>query len=139
MPNTHFVVVVQLLSSVQLFATTWTAAVQAPLSSTASWSLRKLTSIESVMPSNHLILYSPLLLLPSIFPTTRVFPMRSSKSIFACRFQMVQINLSLNKLKEILFLEKIRGTPIHMPNTHLPESNMLHAMDSCLGAGSQEF
>ena len=74
MPNTHFaVVVVQLLSSVQLFATTWTVAGQAPLSSTVSWSLLKLTSIESVMPSNHLILYSPLLLLPSIFPSTRVF------------------------------------------------------------------
>ena len=73
MPNTHFaVVVVQLLSSVQLFATTWTVAGQAPLSSTVSWSLLKLTSIESVMPSHHLILYSPLLL-PSIFPSTRVF------------------------------------------------------------------
>ena len=49
------------------------------------------------------------------FPSPGSFPMRAFKSIFTCRFQMVQINLSLNKLKEILFLEKIRGTPIHMP------------------------
>ena len=55
-----------------LFATPWTAACQAPLSFTVSWSLLKLMSIESVMPSNHLILHRPLLLLPSIFPSIRV-------------------------------------------------------------------
>ena len=59
-------------SHVQLFATSWTAARQAPLSITNSWSLLKLMSIKSVMPSNHLILCHPLLL-PSIFPTIRVF------------------------------------------------------------------
>ena len=64
---------VQLLSCVQLFATPWTAAHQASLSITNTQSLLKLTSIESVMPSNHLILCRPLLLLPSIFPTIRVF------------------------------------------------------------------
>ena len=58
-------------SHVQLFATSWTAARQAPLSITNSWSLLKLMSIKSVMPSNHLILCHPLL--PSIFPTIRVF------------------------------------------------------------------
>ena len=58
---------VQSLSHVQLFATPWTAAHQASLSITNSWNLLKLMSIESVMPSNHLILYRPLLL-PSIFP-----------------------------------------------------------------------
>ena len=63
---------VQLLSHVQLFATPWTAACQASLSITNSQSLLKLMSIESVMPSNHLILYH-LLLLPSIFPSIRVF------------------------------------------------------------------
>ena len=62
------VVVVQSLSHVQLFATPWTAAHQAPLSFTISWSLLKLTSIESVMLSSHLILCHPLLLL-SIFPS----------------------------------------------------------------------
>ena len=61
------------LSYVQLFATPWTAARQASLSITNSRSLPKLKSIESVMPSNHLILCSPLLLLPSIFPNIRVF------------------------------------------------------------------
>ena len=66
--------VVQSLSHVRLLATPWTAAQQASLSFTVSWSLLKLMSIESVMPSNHLILYLPLLLLPSIFPSIRVFP-----------------------------------------------------------------
>ena len=63
---------VQLLSLVQLFATPWTAAHQASLSITNSWSSLKLMSIESMMPSNHLILCHPLLLLPSIFPSIRV-------------------------------------------------------------------
>ena len=66
-------VVVQSLSSVWLFATPWTAACQASLSFAISWSLLKLMSIEPVMPSNHLILCHPLLLLPSIFPSIRVF------------------------------------------------------------------
>ena len=60
-------------SVVWLFATPWTAAHQASLSITSSWSLLKLISIESVMPSNHLILCHPILLLPSIFPSIRVF------------------------------------------------------------------
>ena len=64
---------VQSLSLVQLFATPWTAALQASLSITNSWSLLKLMSIELVMPSNHLILCHPLVLLPSIFPSIRVF------------------------------------------------------------------
>ena len=64
---------VQLLSCVRLFATPWIAACQASLSIINSWSLPKLMSIESVMPSNHLILCQPLLLLPSIFPNIRVF------------------------------------------------------------------
>ena len=64
---------VQLLSRVRLFVTPWTVAHKAFLSITNSWSLLKLMSIESVMPSNHLILCRPLLLLPSIFPSIRVF------------------------------------------------------------------
>ena len=66
-------VVVQLLSRVQLFEIPWTAARQASLSITNSWSLLKLLSIESVMPSNHLFLCHPLLFLCSIFPSIRVF------------------------------------------------------------------
>ena len=69
-----FIVAVQLLSGVQLFATPWTAACQAFLSFTISQSLLKLMSIESVRPSNHLILCNTLLLLVSIFPSIRVFP-----------------------------------------------------------------
>ena len=64
---------VQLLTCVQLFATPWTAAHQASLSITNSWSLLKLLFIRSVMPSNHLMLCHPLLLLPSVFPSIRVF------------------------------------------------------------------
>ena len=68
-----FVVVVQSLSRVQLFVTSWTVACQAPLSSTVSWSLLKFMSIELLMLSNHLILCCPLLFLPSVFPRIRVF------------------------------------------------------------------
>ena len=63
----------QLLSRVRLFATSWTAAIQASLSIINSWSFLKLVFIESVMPSNHLILCHPLILLSSIFPSIRVF------------------------------------------------------------------
>ena len=66
----------QSLSHVQLFATPWTAACQASLSITNSQSPPKLMSIESVMPSNHLILCRPLLLLPSVFPSIRVFSLK---------------------------------------------------------------
>ena len=72
---------VQLLSCVQLFVTPWTAAHHASLSITNSWSLLKLVSIESVMPSNHLILCHPLLLLPSIFPSIRIFSNESALRI----------------------------------------------------------
>ena len=80
--GTDIFLVVQLLICVQLFATPWTTAYQASLSITNSWSLRKLMSIESVMPSNHLILCCPLLLPPSMFPSIRVF---SSESVLHIR------------------------------------------------------
>ena len=67
------IVLVQSLSPVQLFSTPWAAALWASLSFTISWSLFKLTSIESVMPSNHLVLCRPLLLLLSILPSIRVW------------------------------------------------------------------
>ena len=72
--NTYISQSVQSLSHVRLFATPWTAACQATLSITNSQSLLKLMSIKLVMPSNHFILYCPRLLLPSIFPSIRVFP-----------------------------------------------------------------
>ena len=77
----NVVVVVESFSCVRLFATQWTAACQASLSFTISWSLLKLTSIESVMPSNHLILCRPFLLLPSILPSIRVFSNESALHI----------------------------------------------------------
>ena len=74
-------VVVQPLSRVQLFATPWTAAHQASLSFTIFWSFLKLMAIELMMPSNHLILWCPLLLPPSIFPSIRVFSNESALCI----------------------------------------------------------
>ena len=74
---------VQLFSRVQLFAIPWTTAYQASLSTTNSQSLLKLMSVESVMPPNHLILYHPLLFLPSIFSSIRVF---SKESVLCIRW-----------------------------------------------------
>ena len=74
---------VQSLSTVQLFETPWTTARQVSLSITNSQSLLKVMSIESVMPSNHLIFCCPLLLLPSIFPSIRVF---SNESVLRIRW-----------------------------------------------------
>ena len=79
----HVLYTVQLLSRVPLFATPWTAACQASLSIINSQSLLKFTSIESVIPCNHLILCRPLLLLPSIFPSIRVF---SNESVLRIRW-----------------------------------------------------
>ena len=79
----HVLVAVQLLSHVWLSVTPWTAACQASLSITNSWSLCKCMSIKSVMPSNHLILFCPLLFLPSIFPSIRVF---SNESVLHIRW-----------------------------------------------------
>ena len=82
-PSPQFLSSVLSLSHVLLFATPWTAAHQASLSITNCWSLLKLMSIESMMPSNHLILCHPLLLLPSIFPSIRVF---SNESVLHIRW-----------------------------------------------------
>ena len=78
MSSENMIAVVQLLGCVRLFATSWTAARQVSLSFTISQSLLKLMSIESVMPSNHLILCSPLLLLHSLFPSITVFSNESA-------------------------------------------------------------
>ena len=85
---------VQSLSGVWLFVTLWTAARQASLSITSSWSLPKLMSIESVMPSNHLILCGPLLLLPSIFPNIRVFSNESALHIRWPKYWSFSFNIS---------------------------------------------
>ena len=85
---------VQLLSHVQLFVNPWTAACKAFLSITNSQSLPKFMSIESVMPSNHLILCWPLLLLPSIFPSIRVFSKESVLHIRWPKYWSFSFNIS---------------------------------------------
>ena len=85
---------VQSLSRVRLFATPWTAACQAFLSITNPWSLRKVMSIESVMPSNYLILCHPLLLPPSIFPNIRVFSNESALRIRWPKYWNFSFNIS---------------------------------------------
>ena len=89
-----FISSVQLLSRVQLFATPRTAACQASQSIINSWSLLKLMSIESVMPSNHLILCHPLLLPPSIFPNIRVFSNESALHIRWPKYRSFSFNIS---------------------------------------------
>ena len=87
---------VQLLSHVQLSATPWTAARQACLSITNSWSLPKFMSIELVMPSNHLILCHFLLLLPSIFPSIRVFSNESALHIRWPKYWSFSFSINLS-------------------------------------------
>ena len=98
-------------SCVQLFATPWTAAHQASLSITNSRSLTKLISIESVMPSNHLILYHPLLFLPSIFPSIRAFSNESVLHIRWPKYQSFSISPS-NEYSGLISLRiKLVGSP----------------------------
>ena len=85
---------VQSLNRVQLFVTPWTAARQTSLSIANSWSLPKPMSIESVMPSNHLILCRPLLLLPSIFPSIRVFLNESALRMRWPKYWSFSFNIS---------------------------------------------
>ena len=86
--------IVQLLSFVQLFVTSWTAAYQPPLSFTISWSLLKLLFIKWVMLSNHLILCHPLLLLPSIFPIFRVLSNESALYIRWSKYWSFDFSIS---------------------------------------------
>ena len=96
---------VQSLSRVQLFVTPWTAACQVFLSITNSQSLLKLMSIESVMPPNHFIIYHPLLLPPSVFPSIRVF---SNESVLHIRWpEYWSFNFSIspsNEYSGLIFL-----------------------------------
>ena len=93
-PQSVFVVVVQSLSPVWLFATPWTATRQASLSFTISQTLLKLMPIESVMPSSHLVLCHPLLLLPSIFPSIRVFSNESALRIRCPKYWSFSFSIS---------------------------------------------
>ena len=102
---------VQLLSFFSPFLTPWTVAHQASLCITISWSLLKLMSITSVMPSNHLILCRPLLLPPSIFPSIRVF---SNESILHIRFQKYwSLSFSISPSNEYSGLISFRIDCLH--------------------------
>ena len=94
MARHSFLSVVQSLNCVHLFATPWTVAHQASLSFTVSQSLLKFMSIESVMPSNYLILCCPLLLLPSMFPSVRVFSSESALRIRWPKYWSLSFSIS---------------------------------------------
>ena len=90
-------IVLQSLSHIQLFATSWSPACQAALPMTNSWSLLKLMSIELVMPSNHLILCRPFLLLPLISPSIRVFSNESALHIRWTKYWSFNFSISHSK------------------------------------------
>jgi len=131
--NIHFSSV-QMLSPVQLFVTPWTAARQASLSITNSQSLLKLMSIKSVMPSNHLILSHPLLLLPSIIPSIRVF---SNESVLPIRWPKYwSFSFSISPFNEYsglisfridwLDLLAVQGTLKSLLQHHSSKASVLH-------------
>ena len=122
----------QSLSHVRLFATPWTAARQASLSFTISQSLLKLMSIESVMPSDHLILCRPLLLLPSIFPSIRVF---CNESALHIRWPKLSFSFSISPSNEYsglisfrmdwLVLLRVQGTLRSLLQHHSSKGSIL--------------
>ena len=112
------IVVVQSLSPVRLFATPWTAARQASLSFTISLNLLKLMSAESVMPSNHLILCRPLLLLPSIFPSNRVFSNESALRIKVAK--VLELQLQHQSLQWIFRVDFLQNWLVWSPLCILP-------------------
>ena len=121
------------LSHVRLFVIPWTAACQAYLSFTISWSLRKLTSIESVMPSNHLILCRPLLLPPLIFTSIRVFTNESVLRIRWPKYWSFSFSISpSNKYSGLisfrmdwLDLLEVQGTLKHLLQHHSSKASIL--------------
>ena len=100
---------VQLFSCVRLFVGQWTSACQATLSTTNSWNLLKLMSIELVMLSNHLILCCPLLLLPSILPSIRVFSNESIPRIRWPKYWSFSFSISLSSEYSGLILLRLTG------------------------------
>ena len=133
-------VIVQSLSHVQLFVTLCTAACQASLSITNSWSLLRLKPIKSVMPSNHLILGHPLLLPPSIFPNIRVF---SNESVLLIRWpKHWSFSFSISPSNEYsglisfrmdwLDILAVQGTLKSLPQHHSPKASILRCSDSLL-------
>ena len=124
---------VQSLSRVQLFVTPWTAAHEASLSITNSQSLPKLMSIESEMLSNHLILCHPLLLLPSIFPSIRVFSSESALHIRWPKYWSFSFNISpssehpglISFRIDRLYLLAVQGTLKSLLQHHSSKASIL--------------
>ena len=124
---------VQSLSRVQLFGTPWITAWQAYLSITNSWSLIKLMSIALVMPSNHLIFCHPLLLLPSIFPSVRVFSNESALCIRWPNYWSFSFNISpsseysglVSFRMDWLDLLAVQGTLKSLLQPHISKSSIL--------------
>ena len=114
--------------------TSWTAACQVSLSFTISWSLLQLMSIESVMPSNHLILCHPLLLLPSIFPRIRVFSSESVLHIRWPRYWSFSFSISpsnehsglVSSRSDWFDLLALQGTPKSLLQHHSSKASILH-------------
>ena len=120
------VVVVQSLICVQLFVTPWTTACQASLSFTISLHLLKLTSIESVMPSNHLILCYPLLLLPSIFPSIRIFSNESALHIRWSKYWSFSFSICPSSEYSGLIsfrMSQLVGSPCSPRDSNVPYEN----------------
>ena len=118
-------IVVRSLSRVQLFASPWTTARQASLSFTISPSLLKLMSIESVMPSNHLILCGPLLVLPSIFPSIRVFSSEPAVCIKWPNLHEGRLISLLHLTSAFFVLQKWREEKLSALEDHIP-SILIH-------------
>ena len=124
---------VQSLSHVRFFATSWTTTRQASLSITNSRSLPKLMSIEWVMPSNHLILCHPLLLLPSIFPRIWVFSNESVLCIRWPKYWSFSLNISpsnehsglISFRMDWLYLLAVQGTLKSLPQHHISNASIL--------------
>ena len=124
---------VQLFNHVRLFATPWTAARQASLSITSSQTPPKSMSIVSVMPSNHLILYHPLLLLPSIFPSIRVFSNESALRIrwpkcWSFSFNIIRSNEHPGLISfrmDCFDLLSVQGTPKSLLQHHSSKASIL--------------
>ena len=133
-------VVAQSFSHVWLLATPWTAACQASLSFTITQSLLKLMSIELVMPSNHLFLCCPLLLLPSIFPSIRVFSNESALHVRWLKYWNFSFSISpsneysglISLRMDWLDLLEVQGTLESLPQHHGSKASILRCSAFCI-------
>ena len=135
--SAQLIVVVRLLSHVRLFAALWTAAHQASLSFTILQSLLKLMSIESMMPSNHLILCHPHLLLPSVFPNIRIFSNELALSIRWPKYWSFSFSNSLSNGYSVLIPLGLTGWYPCSPGRslhYLSSRQSPKSLSPCLGA-----